>query len=184
MNTFFTADTHFGHSKIIQHCKRPFASADEMDETLIERWNKAIKPGDQVWHLGDFSFRSKKTASEYLARLNGQIHIVWGNHDDADAMVVKHLFITSQHDKYLRLNGEKLALYHYAQRVWRNSHHGAWHLYGHSHGSIPNYHRSMDVGVDTHQFTPYHFDEVKAYMETQDVTDHHPEMVSDPWDRT
>lgn len=33
---YFTADTHFGHENIIRFCDRPFVSAEEMDEVLIE----------------------------------------------------------------------------------------------------------------------------------------------------
>lgn len=43
MNTWFTSDTHWGHSKIIEHSHRPFESIGEMDEVLIERWNKVVK---------------------------------------------------------------------------------------------------------------------------------------------
>ena len=34
-NVFFTADTHFGHTNVIKFCARAFASAEEMNETLI-----------------------------------------------------------------------------------------------------------------------------------------------------
>lgn len=33
---YFTADTHFGHENFIRFCSRPFASAEEMDEVMIE----------------------------------------------------------------------------------------------------------------------------------------------------
>ena len=36
---FFTADPHFGHTNIIRYENRPFASAEEMDQELIRRWN-------------------------------------------------------------------------------------------------------------------------------------------------
>jgi calcineurin-like phosphoesterase family protein len=51
-------------------------------------------------------------------------------------------------------------------RVWNHSSHGAWHLYGHSHGRLPslNASLSMDVGVDTHDFRPWHFDEIRDRM--------------------
>jgi calcineurin-like phosphoesterase family protein len=181
VNTWFTTDTHFGHAKIIIHSKRPFTSAEEMDETMIERWNKLVRANDDIWHLGDFNYRSKLTTEQYLRRLNGRIHLVYGNHDDRDAKRYAHLFASVQEVKYLRLFEEKITLYHYAQRVWRNSHHGAWHLFGHSHGSLPRYHRSMDVGVDVHNFSPVSFEEIRAYMITQEIVHHHPELVTDPW---
>lgn len=174
MNLFFTADTHFGHAKIIQHSRRPFASVEEMDERLIQNWNLIVKPNDTVWHLGDFNFRSQQLTPYYRRRLNGRIHLVRGNHDDGYAAKFREEFDSFQEAKYLRVYGEKITLYHYAQRVWRNSHHGAWHLFGHSHGCLPPLNRSMDVGVDAHNYFPVAFEDIGRYMLTQDVTDHHP----------
>jgi len=51
-------------------------------------------------------------------------------------------------------------------RVWNHSSHGAWHFYGHSHGRLPSLDASLslDVGVDTHDFRPWHFDEIRDRM--------------------
>lgn len=180
MTTWFTADTHFGHMRIIQLSKRPFASVEEMDEALIANWNALVKPGDDVWHLGDFNFRGPTLTPDYVKRLNGRIHLIRGNHDDGYAAKHRECFASFQDVKYLRLYGEKLYLSHYAHRVWRNSHHGAWHLYGHSHGCLPNYYRSMDVGVDACGYHPISFEAIGRYMLKQDPVHHHPEMVTDP----
>jgi hypothetical protein len=50
----------------------------------------------------------------------------------------------------VEVNGQPIWLSHYAHRVWMRSHHGAWHLYGHGHHSLPDdpHARSIDVGVD------------------------------------
>lgn len=177
MNTFFTSDTHFGHAKIIQHSKRPFDNVEEMDEYLIQQWNRVVAPKDEVWHLGDFNFRSKLSTEDYFRRLNGRINIIWGNHDDDYAKKYKHLFASYQEMKYLKMYGEKITLYHYAQRVWRNSHHGSWHLFGHSHGDLENLGRSMDIGVDAqYDYAPVVFGVIKDYMDKQGVTMHHAEV--------
>ena len=81
MNTFFTADTHFGHKNIIKYCNRPFASLDEMNETLIENWNKVVSLEDTVYILGDFAYCSKTSVEDFLKRLNGEKHLISGNHE-------------------------------------------------------------------------------------------------------
>ena len=81
------SDTHFGHQNIITYCKRPFYSYLEMDTALIDNWNRVVKKGDYVYHLGDFFMeepRSEKEANyrDYiLASLNGRITLILGNHD-------------------------------------------------------------------------------------------------------
>jgi calcineurin-like phosphoesterase family protein len=62
-------------------------------------------------------------------------------------------------------------------RVWNKSHHGAWHLYGHSHGTLPDDPNalSFDCGVDCHNYTPISFEQVEAIMakKTFKPIDHH-----------
>jgi hypothetical protein len=52
---YFTADTHFNHANVINHCARPFASIDEMNREMIARWNawprrRGHRPGHPVHH--------------------------------------------------------------------------------------------------------------------------------------
>jgi hypothetical protein len=52
------------------------------------------------------------------------------------------------------------------QAVWPSYCHGAWHLYGHSHGRIkelPNVPR-CDVGVDVWDFAPVPWDAIKQKL--------------------
>lgn len=34
--TWFTADTHFGHGRVMELSRRPFGNVSEMDEALIQ----------------------------------------------------------------------------------------------------------------------------------------------------
>jgi len=81
MKTFLISDTHFGHKNILRYEPdlRPFASVEEMNETLIENWNSVVGKNDICWHLGDVLFGAK--AFELLSRLNGCKKLVMGNHD-------------------------------------------------------------------------------------------------------
>src|SRR3989344_7984229 len=76
---WITSDHHFNHYNIIRYCKRPFGSVKEMNETMIKKWNKKVKPIDLVIHLGDFAF--KRSAGDFRKRLNGTILLIKGNHD-------------------------------------------------------------------------------------------------------
>ena len=82
MNIFVTSDTHFGHANIIEYCRRPFASSQEMDEAMVERWNAVVTPQDHIYHLGDVAMRKADLA--IVKRLNGHKRLVFGNHDIFD----------------------------------------------------------------------------------------------------
>ena len=169
MNTFFVADTHFGHANVIKFDNRPFATVEDMDAAIIANWNSVVKDKDEVWHLGDFCYRNTKPAEWYLRQLNGRVHIIWGNHDDKGAKKIAHLFASAQESKFLRINDQRITLYHYAQRTWRSAHHGAWHLFAHSHGKLPAFGKSMDVGLMLHNYRPISLDAVAAFMANQPV---------------
>ena len=158
MAIFFTADHHFGHTNIIRYHKRPFENALDMNEKLIENWNSVVKQRDTVYHLGDVSVLTPTRTREILDRLNGKIHLIRGNHDDpAENQLCASRFEWIKDYHFLILNdGIKIALMHYAMRVWDRSHHGSWQLYGHSHGTLPPEEGrfAMDVGVDCWDFTP------------------------------
>jgi calcineurin-like phosphoesterase family protein len=49
---------------------------------MIERWNeRPVRNPDIVYHLGDFAFADQ---TPYLSRLNGQKHLIIGNHDHSN----------------------------------------------------------------------------------------------------
>lgn len=80
-NTWFTSDTHFGHGRIIESCKRPFADSAHMDAEIIRRWNLAVAPADTVWVLGDWALGDKVRGLEIVSELHGTKHPVAGNRD-------------------------------------------------------------------------------------------------------
>lgn len=184
MNKFFTADTHFGHRLMLSDRvprPRPWDTVEEMNEALIEAWNAKIGQHDLVYHLGDFSFMRREPTQKIFDRLNGQIHLVRGNHE---RVVPKG--VTWVKDYYETKIGEvKVCLFHYACAVWNKSHYGSWHLYGHSHGSfsgacsqcghvrdIPR----LDVGVDAREdYSPWSAEEIALTLTHRgyEGVDHH-----------
>lgn len=169
----------FGHVNCLKHDNRPFKTIEEHDAAIIDNWNSVVGPKDEIYHLGDFCFRNDKSVGWYLDQLHGRIHLIRGNHDDKEAWKKRSLFSSADEAKYLRIDNEKIFMLHYACRTWRNSHHGSWHLFGHSHGNLkscPSCHigdgKSLDVWVGGHDYKPWNFDEVKAYMANRSVTYH------------
>ncbi|MEM4260929.1 MAG: metallophosphoesterase family protein [Candidatus Woesearchaeota archaeon] len=175
MKTFFTADTHFSHRNIIRYCNRPFKDEKEMDETLITNWNSVVRSEDVVYHLGDVGFTNEDKLYQILKRLNGKIHLIYGNHDKIirKSNLLQSRFESTNELKKVYIQDmnhpkgrHEITLCHYAMRVWDKSHHGSFHLFGHSHGSLsddPNS-LSLDVGVDNWNFKPVSFNEIIEKM--------------------
>src|ERR1700759_3002212 len=118
MAVWFTADTHFGHAGALSLYRRPFASVPEMNAAMLERWNAAVRPDDDVWHLGDFAVRTDATAATQLLRaLHGRKHLVRGNNDPPEIIALPEW---SSVQTYVELNveGTRLVLCHYAFRTW------------------------------------------------------------------
>ena len=145
---WFTADTHFGHKNIIRLAHRPFSTVDEMDEAMIRRWNMVVNKDDEVWHLGDFCFGKRSRQEDILARLHGEKHLIFGNHDSHKR--VASGWVTSHEIKEIKgADGTKIVLFHFPMDVWNHSHVGAIHLHGHSHGTLVTRRSNrFDVGVD------------------------------------
>ena len=89
MRRFVTADQHFGHANIIKYCNRPFSSVSEMDEALIDNWNKAVAKDDIVYVLGDFALAKIERIIEIGNRLHGNKKLILGNHDRSNESVYK-----------------------------------------------------------------------------------------------
>ena len=180
---FFTSDTHFGHANIIKYCKRPFKDVDEMDDKLIENWNAKVPNDAIVFHLGDFSF---KFISVYRKHLNGDIHLIMGNHDKEDFAVYNDLFegVKSYHELKIH-NGpdvQKIVLFHYPILSWSSRMHGAWHLYGHVHekdmGPLEGT-RSLNICVEKTDYSPLSLLEVKQRIESRTIITHAEDLIKD-----
>lgn len=175
---FLTADTHFSHEGIIKHAQRGFASVEEMNRSLVEKWNEVVlRERDEVWVLGDFAFARKGfDLHELFWALRGVKHLVVGNHDETNPAVLRLPWESVQHLKMLKAPGGdgRAVLCHYPMESWSQSHHGALHFHGHSHGTMRKAPRRFDVGWDVWK-RPVPFDELLelGLKETWFPTDHH-----------
>ena len=187
---FFTSDTHYFHRNIQKYCSetRPQGTVEEMNEFLIAAHNSRVKKNDVIYFLGDFAFTNAENTKELINRLNGKKHMILGNHD---AVIrknkdIQEMFESVQNLKEISIDKQKIVLCHFSMRIWNGMHWSggsskpAWHLYGHSHGSLEYapYGKSMDVGVDARpqkDCAPWALEEISAIMRERPVlvVDHH-----------
>lgn len=153
---FVISDTHFCHNNIIKYCNRPFKDADEMNEVLIDNWNKTVNKDDVVLHLGDITAGAGKQkdikTQEILAKLNGRKLFVRGNHDNG-IMCVEMLNAVS-----FFWNGIKIHCTHYPD--YKFQHFGDFHLHGHIHQNIINLKNSFNCSVENIKYTPVRLSEI------------------------
>ena len=165
---FFTADTHFGHRNILALCNRPFATIEEMNETMIDRWNDRVSGADTVYIVGDMFFRCSD-AETILKRLRGKKRLIVGNHDSSwiNKVDLNRYFISV--DNLLEISDGKhaLTLCHYPLLTWKHAR-KSFMIHGHIHADMtadyfpllcsrPNV---LNAGVDVNGFAPVAVDEL------------------------
>ena len=190
---FLTSDQHFGHRNIIAYSNRPFKDTDHMREELVSRFNAKVGPNDLTWHLGDFSMHPREL--DVLKRLNGQHHLICGNHDHCHPVQCK------SEDKLRRLTQvyldagftsvltednlvmadhpfETLKLHHMPYSgdhgekerftQYRPKDEGLWLLHGHVHTEWKIRGKQVNVGVDQWDYAPVGLDEIKKLVRSAD----------------
>lgn len=164
-----------------------------MNEKLIENWNNVVTNNDIVYTLGDFVFYSdqnKNFLANLLNKLNyKEIHLILGNHDKSLKAHHKNLFTSCQDYKKITVTDleapggrNHVVLFHYALRTWDMAFHGSWSLYGHSHGTLPDDPklRSIDVGVDSWNYTPVSYEQIREVMKIRKTYGAYKTLVNDP----
>ncbi len=168
MRYFFTADLHLGHKNIITYCHRPFKSLDQMNQTLIARWNSRVKPEDIVFVIGDFCFRNssdkrgegiRMSANQWESCLHGKIIHIKGNHDknNSTKTIIERLVIG--------YGGKRINLVHIPDFADVNydinfvgHKHQKWQIKRIRRGE--NFTDCINVGTDVWNFMPVTFDEI------------------------
>jgi calcineurin-like phosphoesterase family protein len=170
MNVYFSADFHLGHSNILKYCGRPFKNIEEHDETIIKNFQEVLLPEDHLWLLGDISFTGRDLR-EYMKRLKCHKFLIKGNHDPKQ--FDRDIFEGVYDVKMIQVGEQNIWLSHYAHRQWPQSHYGAWHLYGHDHGTLIDYYRSCDIGVDNWEFKPVSMEQLEKRFVGREKMAHH-----------
>jgi len=165
------SDTHFFHANILTFVGadgsliRPgFADVGEMNERIVENWNRCVKPNDHVYHLGDVAMKaSSSTVNALVQRLHGIKRLVRGNHD-------KH-----QTTQYLKMGFKELHGMRLLFDVWLT--HAPLHsmsmgralgnVHGHIHEKSSPPGPYLNVSVEAVNYTPITLEEARARLLTK-----------------
>lgn len=185
---YFTSDLHLGHANSIEFTDRPFASVDEMNETLVRNINMVVDKKDELWILGDFAYKVDREKVRELRNsiLCKRVHLVVDNH--VKDYSLDHIFQSVQHYKELKTPYGRFILFHYPIMEWNAAHYGSVHLHGHIHSTgeynaqnlskkfrdrFPEGHvekqedlglRIYDVGVDANDYRPVSLEHIAELM--------------------
>lgn len=184
---WFTSDTHFNHRRVIEYCKRPYGSTEEMDAALIANWNKSIGRKHHVYVLGDFSFGGKDYTKNILSQLNGHKILVKGNHDKETKNMLDLGFSKVVENERIKLGDTHVLLSHFPYHpVTQHNTVGSkvlihkmdknvdgrylhkrilddgetWLLHGHVHCAWKVKERMINVGVDVWNYKPISHEKV------------------------
>lgn len=135
---FYIADTHFGHSNIINFDNRPFFSVEEMDRELINNWNSVVTNEDTVMILGDFCWGLEDDWIKILDQLNGVKQLIKGNHNlKSMSKALRSKFQDVKDYKEIKDSGKRVLLSHYPIPFYRGDYNpDIVMLYGHVHTTI------------------------------------------------
>jgi calcineurin-like phosphoesterase family protein len=165
-NIFFTGCPHFNHTNIIKYCNRPFSSVKEMNQTMIQNWNRVVHKEDDIYVLGDFALCCTiDWVHDLLKTLNGEKYFITGNHDrrfiHRSLFRDKFHFVKRQH--IMDILGSHILLTHSKQFTKDNS----WNinLYCHNHAKTNEFTKIngvlyYNIGMDGNNFTPVNMNDI------------------------
>jgi calcineurin-like phosphoesterase family protein len=169
---WLTSDEHYYHHNMLMHrttygggrgdyTSRRFRTTDEMHRHIKSKHNELVKKDDIVYHLGDFAYgpgaKSWQQVGAVLSLLNGEHHLILGNHDHIKPFDYLEAGFTSVHtslmlDDYLLVHDPAIAGVLLNHKV----------IHGHTHSlGLRLRENTYCVCVDINNYYPVSFDTIK-----------------------
>ena len=164
---WFSSDLHFFHDRAFIYEPRGFSSVEEMNEVLLENFNKEISDSDQVYLLGDLMLGNTEEGLKLLKSIKGFKWIIIGNHDTGSRILKYNELFNCEVIGYASLQTfskrNRLYLSHYPTIMGNFEEKKKTCLHGHTHSKdklqyIGN--GCINVAVDAWDNKPVHMDEV------------------------
>jgi calcineurin-like phosphoesterase family protein len=174
---FFMGDPHFGHAVLTDPVKgekkraAAFSSVEEMNETLVARWNGRVRPSDTGIIVGDVAM-NKRFAVEFVPRLNGRKFLIGGNHDEEKSGFYHGIGFESVFG-CRKIDGFMVT--HIPIAPWSMGRFRA-NIHGHCHSNTPKVYRKIDpatflpaftyvnVSAERTDYTPVSLEEINAWL--------------------
>lgn len=98
--TLYISDLHLFHKNVTRAGKnfdnRPYKNIEEMNDDILKRWNNSVTNVDHVYICGDliwkFNNDNRDEAMRILQEMNGNLHLIVGNHDKVKSQLFKKRF--------------------------------------------------------------------------------------------
>jgi len=176
--SYFTSDWHLYGTNFLKNEKRShFANVEEMNETIINNILTTLKPGDNLYFLGDIGWKFPEGYVDSIFRKfkSHRINFFWieGNHDaiHPESSSIKW----RGQIKDIVIKKQPITLCHYPMLVWNRSHYDSLSFHGHVHYKDSTFNRiskflpttvddisslRFNVNTELSLFKPLAFDEI------------------------
>lgn len=170
MTRYLAADLHFDHAEVLDYTDRPFASVGEMNDRLLDNWNRVVDPDDEVIYLGDLVVPSEPTTvRRWLRRLNSEITFIVGDHDEG---VRRTNAVSARREYRFEAGGYRFVCIHDPAEA--PAERNGWLVHGHHHDMRPDEFpfvdpetRRINVSVELTGYEPVSVAELTDYVDRQ-----------------
>ena len=108
--------TFVSHNREFLYKPRGFDNVWDMNNAIVENWNKVVDIDDDIYVLGDLMLNDNDEGVRLIKGLKGHIHIICGNHDtDARRALYANCYnvVEVVDAKRLKYDGYHFFLSHY-----------------------------------------------------------------------
>lgn len=175
---FYTADSHFSlnDDSVISRDYRPFKTLKEMNEGIINNWNKQAGKDDVIYHLGDFvNYNLKDLDCEPLLKLvqkiNAKVVLILGNNEKRiltnrfggnfekfrDYLLGFGFSDVFENEMRMNIAGKEFKLVHCPNDADKTN---EYNLFGHVHRCVFVKEYGFNMGVDNHNLELFSEDDV------------------------
>lgn len=171
---WISSDFHFFHDREFIYRPRGFESIYNMNEAIVENWNRVVGLDDEAYVLGDIMLNNNEGGIKLLESLKGHIHIILGNHDSPTRRALYEQCWNVVDVKWadvIKYNGYHFYLSHFPTMTGNLESESLKQmmccLYGHTHQKS-NFYNDIPyiyhVGVDSHNCKPVLLDNIIIEM--------------------